>query len=239
MQFKVIVLKHNHRQGEGSEWTELLNRARIAKISEKDIKVLEGKTIKKAPADPKVLHVFYKNDDVHDHNIKMLNKLDTELIENMAIQINPKGFKPKIKAGRIHDTGMMRKLQIKKGARIKLISNISTLDKLVNGSLGTVIGYEWGKDKHGTEQIAAIIVQLDDPKAGEYQRQKYQRISEKFANQNGTPIFIHDLKYQITSNSGKKHAPEARVIQFPMRLAWASTAHGVQVNVRNLLSLRL
>ena len=159
----------------------------------------------------------------------MLNKLDTELVEITAHQINPKGYTPPINAGRIAKTGYMEILQIKKGARIKLISNISTIDKLVNGSLGTVIGYEWGKNKNGIDQVASIVIFLDDPKAGENQRQKYSRISHKFEDQNGCPIFKDEYKYQITSSkTGKKHTPEATIIQFPMRLAWASTAHGVQ-----------
>ena len=227
-QFKVVVLKQNHRQGEGNNWTELLNRARIGQVTDEDIKLLESLTVNKISPDPKVLHVYYKNDDVHDYNIKMLNKLDTELIEIEAIQINPKGYKPVIKAGKIGSSVYMETLQVKIGARIKLVSNISTLDKLVNGSLGTVIGYEWGKGKNGSDQVAAIIVVLDDPKAGENQRQKYRRISHKFDDQNGCPIFKDDFKYQITDKKGKKHTPEARIIQFPMRLAWASTAHGVQ-----------
>ena len=227
-QFKVIVLKKNHRQGEGSEWTELLNRVRIGKPNDQDIKMLESRVVKKPPLDDNILHVFYKNDDVNDHNIKMLNTLKTKLVENKAITL-PKKYKPPINNGRIAKTQYMEKLQLKVGARVKLIANILVLDKLVNGSLGKIVAFEFKNDKDGKAQLACVVVKLDDPKAGEIWRQKYHGLSRKYERQNGTPIMIVEQDYDLKSKTGKNHVPKAKVIQFPIKLAWASTAHGVQV----------
>ena len=98
----------------------------------------------------------------------MLNTLNEKLVEIKATVL-PKKYTPKIKAGRIDDTQFMETLQMKVGARVKIIANISTLDKLVNGALGTIIGYEWRNDKHGTPQVVAVMVTIDNPQAGEMQ----------------------------------------------------------------------
>ena len=237
-QFKVVVLKKNHRQGECSEWTELLNRARIGELNDQDIKTLESRVVKKPPLKDNILHVFYKNDDVNDHNIRMLNSLKTELVENKAITL-PKKYKPPINSGRIAKTQYMENLQLKVGARVKLIANISTLDKLVNGSLGKIVGFEFKNDKDAKGQLACVVVQLDDPKAGEIWREKYKGLSRKYGQQNGTPIMIVEQEYELKSKTGKSHAAKGKVIQFPIKLAWASTAHGVQVILLKHLNINV
>ena len=237
-QFKVIVLKENHRQGEGSKWTETLNRIRIGEPNEEDIKLLESRVVKKPPLEDNVLHVFYKNDDVNEHNIKMLNTLKTELVENKAITL-PKKYKPPINNGRIAKTQYMENLQLKVGARVKLIANILTLDKLVNGSLGKIVGFEFKNDKEGKAQLACVVVELDDPKAGEIWREKYKGLSSKYGQQNGTPIMIVEQEYELKSKTGKSHAAKGKVIQFPIKLAWASTAHGVQVILLEHLNVNI
>ena len=45
---------------------------------------------------------------------------------------------------------------------------------------------------------------FDDQKAGERQRQKYPFLSEKYADQNGTPIMRQDLEYQLPTKSKRK-----------------------------------
>ena len=46
---------------------------------------------------------------------------------------------------------------------------------------------------------------------------------------NGTPIERHCLEYEVRSTRGKTQALRAQVVQFPMCLSWASTAHKMQV----------
>ena len=226
--FEAVVLQQNYRQGEGNRWTELLNRARTGDLTQEDIDILKQKVVKESSLDPNVLNLFYKNIDVNDHNKKMLNTLDTNLVEVKATVL-PKKYQPKIKKGRVDDTQFMEVLQMKIGARVKLVTNISTLDKLVNGSLGTIAGFEWRNDKEGNAHVVTVMISLDDLPAGEIQRLKYPKESKKFEHENATPIFICEQDYQIRSKYGKGQVPKAKVIQFPLRLAWASTAHGVQV----------
>ena len=227
-QFKVINLKHNHRQGEGSQWTELLNRVRIGEPSDDDIKILETLVTEQEDLDPTKTHVFITNVDVTDHNAKMLNKIDSpSQVFSAKKSSNVKGFNqdPK-KDGRINNTPFMDKLHLKIGAKVTLLVNVLTNDGMVNGAMGTVVGFE--KDKRGE---IMVMVSFEEPNDGYFQRLKYPRESAKYKAKNGTPIVSHELKYNPKkANSKHTHSITARVIQIPLRLAWALTCHKIQVN---------
>ena len=144
-QFHVYILKHNHRQGEGNRWANVLNEIREAKgmVNEDTENMLQSRLVE---VDEKneltTCHVFYENRQAFDHNIKMLNKLDSELVELPAREFLPKGYKTQLKSyGTIKNTKFMQTLQLKKGARVKLTWNVSTMDELTNGTLGTVIDF--------------------------------------------------------------------------------------------------
>ena len=69
---------------------------------------------------------------------------------------------------------------------------------------------------------------FDSENCGQEHRSQYSYIAEKYKNQNGTPVFKAVLEYAITGRSGKTHAAKAFVSNFPLKLAWASTAHKMQ-----------
>ena len=64
-----------------------------------------------------------------------------------------------------------------------LVYNVSIPDKLVNGSLGTVIGLEYTRPGH----IEAIIVEFDHSVAGLDQMKEFPQISSKYPGQRGCP----------------------------------------------------
>ena len=119
---------------------------------------------------------------------------------------------------------MMDNLEFKIGARVKLTSNINTSDSLVNGVFGTVAGFE----SNCAGNIEYIVVTFDDPKCGQQQRLKYATISSRYHKENGTPIARHELEHIPRSMTGYSHAIKCKVIQFPLKLSWASTAHSMQ-----------
>ena len=96
--FEVVVLSTNHRQGEHSTWTQVLNRIRLGQFTSKDRHLLESRRIQmNGPIIySDACNVFYTNDEVERHNDAMLNELPTCLYEISAIGLFPKGYNPKV-----------------------------------------------------------------------------------------------------------------------------------------------
>ena len=219
--FEAYVLRHNHRQADEKDWANSLNNFRVGEVSKEDEAVLKSRITSEQYLDDDAMHVFYKNEDVDSHNNKMLDSIAGEAEKILAIKANPKGFTPNVSKGTVHKTNFMNELKVKIGARVSLVYNVNTVDNLVNGSFGTIVGFERTK----SNAIEVIVVAFDDVNAGEQQRRKYPNISKKYENVRGTPIFRQELEYQTNNKQGVR----AKVVQFPLRLAWAQTAHKMQV----------
>lgn len=172
--------------------------------------------------DLSTIHVYYTNKDVNNHNDQCLNLLDNEKFVIDAVQSMPKGYKPKMKHGEIDDTGLRKKFSVKVGARVVLTNNLDVSDGLVNGSFGAVVGIEMKNSK-----VDCIVIEFDEDDVGIKQRQKHPQVSGKYSKQNGTPIYIHLQEYQAHFGSNRRSA-RAKVLQFPLRLAWAITCHKMQ-----------
>ena len=226
-EFEPYVLRENHRQGEGNVWANHLNDMRIGKVTDEVIELLKTRLTDEPFLDDNSFHIFYTNYEVSQHNIKMIDKLETEEFQIPALLVHPDYWKPETndKTGTVDTTSFLMTMIIKVGARVSMVFNISLIDGLVNGARGKVVGIE---AKNG--EVSAIIVAFDNPNAGERQREKYPNLSRKYADVNGTPIMRFDFEYPIKSRSGKPFGTKARVIQFPLRLSWASTAHKMQVS---------
>ena len=232
--FEPYVLRENHRQGDANVWANILNELRIGNVTEEALSLLKSRVTDQPFLDESAMHVFYTNAEVAEHNLNMLDRLNTEEYQIPATKIHPKWYTPQIskKDGSVDDTQYLNTLLVKVGARVSLVFNISLIDNLVNGSFGTIVGIETNKTG---DKVSAIIVAFDDNDSGQKQREKYPGLSKKYSEQNGTPITRHNLEYQLTTSRGKKHpgssTGSATVIQFPLRLAYASTGHKMQVSV--------
>ena len=224
--FVPIILKHNHRQGEGNAWANLLNRFREGICTDEDEACIKSRKTNKKFLDDDCMHVFYLN-DVNKHNEAMLNKLFSPILTIKARQKTPKGFKPTIhkKKGTIAQTSFMETINIKIGARCMLIHNVNVIDYLVNGSTGKVVGFE--TNTQGT--VECIVVQFDNELWGKEHRKKYATLAEKYKHVNGTPIFRTEIEYQTKSRKGWNQPAIAKLYQFPLKLSWAQTAHKMQV----------
>ena len=225
MNMKPFILQHNHRQNEQKSWATTLNKLREGQVDDEDVELLKSRITDEPYLDENYMHIFYENKDVNDLNTKMLNKINGTLYECPAIKVLPKGYQstPNLR-GTVDTTQFMENLQLKIGARCMLIFNVSTVDGLVNGSIGTIVGIELNKKNI----VECVIVNFDD-NCGEEQRRKYPQMSSKYESQNGTPIFRFELEYPARSKKGFRQALTAKVIQFPIRLCYAWTAHKSQV----------
>ena len=125
-------------------------------------------------------------------------------------------------AGTIEDTGFLDKLEIKVDARVMLIHNVNTSDGLTNGAQGTVI-----KVLTDGEKVRYIVVKFDNKKVGALQRQKFKFLSSKCDLSEETTIERFSFSYTLGDTS-KNHAARVTVLEFPLRLCWALTAHKVR-----------
>ena len=95
-------MKHNHGQGNGSEWTNVLNRFREGIVTDEDFEPLKERVTDDACLDLDSMHLMYTNEEFQGINDNMLNFLRKELLPIPANKIYPKGRKPLIqKDGRI------------------------------------------------------------------------------------------------------------------------------------------
>ena len=225
--FKPWILKHNHRQGESSDWASILNEFREGIVSQENLALLQSRETMDDHHDFDALHLCFTNEESQDHNNKMLSKLNTTLFETEAIKRYPKGRKPIIKSGgRIEDLNVLDVLSVKVGARVVLVYNVNTIDDLVNGSTGTIVAIE--SDENGG--VKCIIVKFDKDSMGQEQRMKYTNYADKYKENNGTPIFREEMETLGRRRTGQKLGlgSMAKIRQYPLVLFYASTNHKIQ-----------
>ena len=95
--FDVIHLTENHRQGNDKTYADLLNRVRVGKQTEEDLKLLKTRVRGKKCKDLEgTLLIACKKVAVNEHNEKSLNNLNSKLhnIEAKHLSNLNKNFKP-------------------------------------------------------------------------------------------------------------------------------------------------
>ena len=230
---QVVVLKTNFRQGNGNPWTELLNRVRIGEATAEDIKILASRkpSLLSQTEYDMATHVFFKNKDVYAYNNNMLRKIKSNELEITAKYDIPKGsnFEPSVNDwGIVGDSNFSDTLKLKLGARVMMIFNVCINDLLVNGALGTIVGFEFT----ASGDVEAVVVAFDNEEAGQMQR-KNSSAAGKYLEQKGCPIYKTTIEETLpfgkkNRRKGKTHGSTYKITQFPLRLAFASTTHKVQ-----------
>jgi hypothetical protein len=228
-EFEVYTLIHNHRQGQEKQWAETLNHFREGIVLKKDLEMLQPKLISSKEATQKIFasHLFFTNKEVDEHNMWMLNTLQTKLYSISAAISLPYGCKARVdKTGRIDQTAFMSQLNIKTGARVMLIHNINIVDGLTNGAMGQILDIK----KCSSGNVSCLIIKFDNEDIGVEQRRKYPDLAIAYSKDKGTPLFREQVQYQLPrgKGGGRQHTATGKIFQFPVRLAWAVTAHKVQ-----------
>ena len=228
-----VVLKVNHRQGEGLQWTDCLNRIRVGEMTEEDKALLETRRIKHFPHKnfENACQAFGTNAEMDEVNIAKLNKLPGNLMHSKAKIECPKSYQPPITDhGTIDNTKFKKNLKLKVGAKVMLIHNVSLRDKLVNGAIGSIIDIVYNAPRSDDRtSVKAIIVKFDDPEVGEELRSTHEYLSASVRNEGGVPIFLTQFTYGIPGRNKKsRHGAKCTITQFPLRLAYAFTAYKLQ-----------
>ena len=112
-------------------------------------------------------------------------------------------------------------LKIKIGCKIMLIHNIDTKDGLTNGQLGTLIAVVKAEDG----SISKCIVEFQKAKIGSNNRSKNPQYAMKYPS--GTVIEKVSFSYGL-SKKATVASSQATLIQFPLKVAHAITAHKIQ-----------
>ena len=226
--FKFVILQTNHRQGEDKVYADLLNRIRKGDIIEEDIKILtERVRHSNHPEIPKdALVITCTNKEVNRINEERLAMIHEEeyLFESINRGINQKGFSPKTDpSGAVIGTPLQKTLKLKVGAKVMLTYNLNTCDSLTNGAFGEVVGFDYNINGSFKE----VYVHFYNSDCGRETRKSYPWLQEKFPGKNVLGIKPIEFQYSL-SKSKSAGLASAVIIQYPLRLAFASTAHKVQ-----------
>ena len=157
-----------------------------------------------------------------------LNKLNGDIVTLEAVNIHPTipNFKAHVNSkGNIgtekNETPFRQILELKVGARVMLTYNIDVNDCLTNGSRGEVVAVD--KSKSGF--VEKIIIKFDEKCQGEQRRK-----SDKFTEQKYPGCTaIERVMFQYSLSKKKSAASNtAKLVQFPLKLCFATTAHKFQ-----------
>ena len=174
--FDVIVLKHNHRQGEDKEYANVLNRIRIGDLTDEDIKLLETRVrpVNHPDIPASALVVTCMNKEVNEINNNRLDLIEVPeyVIESVNKTNTNKIFNPETDAiGAISGTPLQRKLKLKVSAKVVLTHNLDTSDCLTNGAFGEILGFRFNQNK----SIRTVFVHFYDIDIGIERRKIAQK----------------------------------------------------------------
>merc|ERR1712002_770514 len=105
-----------------------------------------------------------------------------------------------------------------------LTYNVNTIDSLTNGALGKVIGFE----KSANDTFKSVLVQFNDEKVGREKRKNNSTfLQQKYPGIPVTPISGIEFRFNLSKNPTSQN-DLMTAVQFPLKLAFACTAHKMQ-----------
>ena len=234
---EVVNLKQNFRVGQ-SPWNETSNRIRFGEQTTEDIQLLKSRYTKNFNREnwDDAVHAFFRNEDVNNHNKKMLNKMRQPLVTMKADL--PKGISKTTKSyGTIDSTQFENKLELKIGAKVMMIHNVDIADGLVNGVTGKVLNFAY-RTVNGKREVQAVIVKFDDDEIGKQCRKEHPNFHADVKQRNGVPIFRTKFSYKSEKQGSlRKTGKDQWLRQYPLKLAFASTGN-YNYNILSLLKFK-
>ena len=224
----VINLVTNHRQGEDGEFANFLDRVRtlgVGEMTEEDERFLLTRVRPKGHEDLKgsAFNIICTRKTGAAMNLKYVLKLPGEMIKIQALNFksNRKSFKPPMHRsgdGTIAKTGFMNELLLKIGAKVMLIKNLRTEDGLTNGQTGILEHVV--RDSKG--DVKYLMVRFNRENVGKMTRNENPQLERQFP---GCTKIEKTLETYTLKDGGDS---TANLLQFPIVLAEAMTAHKTQ-----------
>nr|XP_021330385.1 uncharacterized protein LOC101882679 [Danio rerio] len=218
--FQIVTLTEIMRQKEDLSFAQLLNRLRVKRKSDalkEEDRALLLQAVKNPQDCPRdALHIFATNKEVHSHNCETVNALHADIVtidaEDYRKDPRTGGMKRQTKPVMGKKDNLLDTIQVAVGVRIMVIRNLDVEDGLVNGCFGK-IGNIVTKTRDGIAFVHMLGIQPDNPNAG----QKYRR---RLQGEEDTLVYIERSEEPLKKGTVRR--------QFPIKLAYACTAHKVQ-----------
>ena len=132
-------------------------------------------------------------------------------------------FKPNIdkKDGGVGKTALQNEILVRIGAKVMIVHNIDTVDMLTNGQRGELVAVLDSNDGKPDK----LVIKLVDKKAGKENQSKHSKLLKKYES----CIIVErvTIQYNIRKKGGSIGST-AKVTQFPIRVAYATTSHKIQ-----------
>ncbi|XP_062604082.1 uncharacterized protein LOC134265873, partial [Saccostrea cucullata] len=218
--FKIVELEEIMRQRDDAAFATVLNSLRVRTIEEpvsENAKTMLKDCIRDGPDE--VLHVYPTNEEANEYNLKMLQASCEELIEISAEDYQKDNTTGKLTLRekpfiRTRTDGLSASLLFSVNARVMLTRNINVEDGLVNGAMGHISAFDFGQAQQ-RNRVEGIRILFDSEDIGKLQGKK---------TPHGNEVLIQRIQEDIK----EKNTKNVVRYQFPLKLAWACTAHKVQ-----------
>ena len=144
--FKMVELEEIMRQKGDNSFTQLLNRVRVAKHTDKDLLTIQSTSIDLSDKNNypiNDLHVWAENKPAAEYNRQRLKEICKPLhvikaVDQYPSNVSRDSIEKALSKGRSATGGLDVEIHIKESSRVMLTSNIDISDRLINGQLGNV-----------------------------------------------------------------------------------------------------
>ncbi len=162
------------------------------------------------------LHIFATNKEVHRHNADTVHALHTDIItidaEDYRKDPRTGAMKRQNKPVIGKKDDLLDTIQVAVGVRIMVTRNLDVEDGIVNGCFGKISNIVT-KTRDGIDTVQMLGLQLDSPSAGQKYRKRVQGDEDNL-------VYIERSEENLGKGAVRR--------QFPIKLAYACTAHKVQ-----------
>ena len=221
--FTLIELTENMRQQGDTTFIDILNALRVGELTTNQMAMLMDRVSADEDGEfsiERALRIYPTNQQVDDHNKRVLEHFRSKGVEMFKVQAQDSLIDASRPLKYSIDTviqkdinktgGLPKELEIFRGAKVMLRSNIDHGKGLVNGAIGFITKIEWAGGYHQGPIYDKDIpnVYVDFGKDGKVDEHRIKPISIQFPAK------------------GSHGTAQRRML--PLVLSWASTVHKLQ-----------